>query len=78
MSVVQKVIKVQEVIDKTIKPMLESDGGSIELVDIKDNVVIVRLQGRCAVCPTSHVTLKHTVEDQLREFISREIVVESI
>lgn len=78
MSVVQRVIRVQEVIDKTIKPMLESDGGSLELVDIKDNVVIVRLKGRCAVCPSSHVTLKHTVEDQLREFISKEIVVESI
>ncbi|MHB9138317.1 MAG: Fe-S cluster assembly protein NifU [Victivallaceae bacterium] len=78
MSIVQRVMRVQEVIDKTIKPLLESDGGSIELVDIKDNVVVVRLKGRCAVCPSSHVTLKHTVEDKLREFISKDLVVESI
>lgn len=78
LSLVQKVIKIQEVIDKEIKPLLESDGGSIELADIRDNVIQVRLKGRCAVCPTSQVTLKHTVEGKLREFVSPELRVENI
>jgi NifU-like protein len=78
LPIVKKVIKVQEVIDKEIKPMLESDGGSIELVDIHDNIIQVRLKGRCAVCPTAQVTLKHTVEGKLREFISPDLHVESI
>lgn len=46
LSVVQKVIRVQEVIDKEIRPALEKDGGSIELVDIEGNMVKVRLKGR--------------------------------
>ena len=78
MSIVQKVMKVQEVIDKEIRPMLEQDGGGIELVDIKDNTVLVRLKGRCAVCPTSHITMKHTVQDKLCEFVMPDLVVEEV
>ena len=76
MTTVQKVMKVQEVIDKEIKPMLEKDGGSIELIDIQGDKVIVRLCGRCATCPASGVTLKNTVEDKLGEFVAPELTVE--
>lgn len=78
MSVVQKVIKVQEVIDREIKPMLEKDGGSIEFVDFRDDKVLVRLQGRCAACPSASVTLKHTVQAKLQEFISPSLTVENV
>ncbi|QSH40508.1 Fe-S cluster assembly protein NifU [Lentisphaerota bacterium ZTH] len=78
LPLIQRVIKVQEVIDDEIKPMLEKDGGSIELIDMKENTIYVRLQGRCATCPTANVTLKHVVEDKLREFLFPELVVESI
>jgi NifU-like protein len=77
LSIVQKVIKVQEVIDSEIKPLLEQDGGSIELLDIRDDVVKVRLQGRCATCPVAGITLKHTVQDKIREFVSPDLTVEN-
>ncbi len=67
---VRKVMKIQEIIDREIKPLLEQDGGSIELIDVQGNKIIVRLQGRCASCPAAGATLKHTVEDKLREFVS--------
>ncbi len=76
--VVKKVVKVQEVIDREIVPMLEKDGGSMELIDIVGAVVRVRLQGRCSGCPSSGVTLKNLVEDKLREFVSPEIMVENV
>jgi len=78
MSIVQKVMKIQEVINKEILPMLEQDGGGIELVDINDDVVKVKLKGRCAVCPTSHITMKHTVQEKLREYVLPSIVVEEV
>jgi NifU-like protein len=78
MSIVQKVMKIQEVIDKEIRPMLEQDGGGIELVDIKGDTVLVRLKGRCAVCPTSHITMKHTVQEKLREFVMPGLIVEEV
>lgn len=78
LTTVQKVFRVQEVIDKEIRPLLEHDGGSIELVDLNGNNVIVRLTGRCSSCPSAGVTLKYTVQDKLREFVSSDLTVESI
>ena len=78
LTTVQKVFRVQEVIEKEIRPLLEHDGGSIELVDLNGNNVIVRLTGRCSSCPSAGVTLKYTVQDKLREFVSSDLTVESI
>ena len=78
LTTVQKVFRVQEVIDKEIRPLLEHDGGSIELVDLNGNNVVVRLTGRCSSCPSAGVTLKYTVQDKLREFVSSDLTVESI
>ncbi|MBO4648086.1 MAG: Fe-S cluster assembly protein NifU [Lentisphaeria bacterium] len=76
LTVVQKVIKINEVIDKEIRPALERDGGSIELADIAGNVVKVRLKGRCAACHNAGLTLKKLVESKLREFVSGQLTVE--
>lgn len=72
----QKVIKIQSVIDSDIRPMLEQDGGSIEFIDLRGDTVVVRLKGRCAMCPSSSVTLRNTVEGKLREYVSPELKVE--
>ena len=45
-----------------IRPMLQRDGGSVELVDIEGTVVKVRLTGACHGCPMSQMTLKAGVE----------------
>jgi len=59
--------KVTEVIE-TIRPMLQGDGGDIELVGVdEDNSVRVRLQGACKGCPGAQMTLKNGVERLLRE-----------
>ena len=73
-----KIFRIQEVLDKEIKPLLEKDGGSVELADFSGVTVKVKLTGRCAGCPAAGVTIKHTVEDKLREFVSPELNVESI
>ncbi|MBN1456653.1 MAG: NifU family protein [Sedimentisphaerales bacterium] len=59
--------KVTEVI-QTIRPMLQGDGGDIELVGVdEDNSVRVRLQGACKGCPGAQMTLKNGVERLLQE-----------
>jgi Fe-S cluster biogenesis protein NfuA len=45
-----------------IRPMLERDGGSVELVDVEGSVVKVRLTGACHGCPMSQMTLKAGIE----------------
>lgn len=62
--------KVEKVIAR-IRPMLEADGGSVELigVDEKKGVVTVRLTGACGSCPHATMTLKNVVERMIREEI---------
>jgi Fe-S cluster biogenesis protein NfuA len=52
-----------------IRPMLQADGGDVELVDVEDGIVKVRLQGACAGCPMSQMTLKNGIESFLKKEI---------
>ena len=45
-----------------IRPLLQRDGGDIELVEVTDGIVKVRLTGACKGCPMSQMTLKQGVE----------------
>ena len=56
-----------EAVINEIRPLLQADGGDIELVDIEDGVVKVRLRGACAGCPGAQMTLKMAVERRLKE-----------
>ena len=57
--------KLVEVALEKIRPMLQRDGGDIELVEVNDGVVKVRLTGACKGCPMSQMTLKQGVEKLL-------------
>ena len=50
-----------------IRPMMQADGGDIELVDVQGNTAHVRLTGMCAGCPSAHMTLYLGVETALRD-----------
>lgn len=52
-----------------IRPMMQADGGDIELVEVHGNNVRVRLTGMCAGCPSAHITLYMGVEMALRSEI---------
>jgi Fe-S cluster biogenesis protein NfuA len=60
--------KVEAALNK-IRPMLQADGGDVELVDVVDGVVKVRLQGACAGCPMSQMTLRNGIEKMLKQEI---------
>ncbi|MFC1846826.1 NifU family protein [Chloroflexota bacterium] len=60
--------KVEEVLDK-IRPSLIADGGNVELVEINDGVVKLKLVGACAGCPMSTMTLKNGIERILKQEI---------
>ena len=69
--------KVEEAINK-IRPMLQRDGGDVELIEIEDGVVKVRLQGACAGCPMSQMTLKNGIERILKQEIPEVVSVENV
>ncbi len=50
-----------------VRPMLQADGGDVELIEVtEDGVVKVRLQGTCGACPMSQMTLKMGIERYLK------------
>ena len=70
--------KVEGVLD-TIRPMLQADGGDVELVDVLDDgTVNVKLKGACGGCPMSRITLKRGIEVRMKEVIPEVKCVEAV
>ena len=60
--------RVEEVLEK-VRLTLKSEGGDIELLDVKDGKVYVRLMGACGTCPMSSLTMKNLVESAIKKEI---------
>jgi Fe-S cluster biogenesis protein NfuA len=69
--------KVAQLIEQ-VRPSLQADGGDVELVDVVDGVVQVRLKGHCAGCPMSTMTVKNGIERFLKQQIPEVKSVEQV
>ncbi len=61
-----------------VSPYLQSDGGDVELVDVENGVVKVKLTGACSGCPMSQMTLKQGIESYVKKAIPEISSVESV
>lgn len=75
LSPYQRIKNIEKTIDEYVRPMMQADGGDLELVDIRDFEVHCRLKGACADCPGSAATLKLMVEQSLKERVDERIQV---
>ena len=69
--------KVRKVLDE-IRPNLQADGGDVELVEINNGIAKVKLQGACAGCPMSQMTVKIGVEQYLKKKLPQIKAVEAV
>ena len=76
MTSLQKIKKIEEVLEREIRPGLRKDGGDIELIDVDGDFVIVSLRGACTSCNKSQTTIKEYVEKKLRELVLDSLIVE--
>jgi NifU-like protein len=76
MTSLQKIKKIEEVLEREIRPGLRKDGGDIELVDVDGDFVMVSLRGACKSCHKSQTTIKEYVEKKLRELVLDSLIVE--
>jgi NifU-like protein len=67
--------KIEKTIDEYVRPMIQQDGGDIEIVDIKDTLVYCRLAGACAGCAGAAQTLRMMVEGTLKDNVDQRIRV---
>ena len=63
---------------ETLRPQLMQDGGNVELVDIDDGIVRLRLVGSCSSCSSSLMTLKMGIERALKKAIPMVRCIEAI
>ena len=75
LSPAQKIIKINNIIEKQISPELMKDGGDITLVDVQGDKVMVKLRGKCSGCKNSTLTLKTFVETTLKNNVDKNIEV---
>ena len=65
--------RVNEIVEKQIRPILQMDGGDISLFDVKDGVMIVELEGACTNCRSKGSTLRNgvlaAVNEQIPEIV---------
>ena len=71
---IEKILQVLE----EVRPMLQADGGDVELIDFSDGVVTVRLQGACGSCPMSTMTLKAGIEAKMKAALPEVTSVEAM
>ena len=76
MTLVEKIRKIEQVLESDVRPMLNMDGGSAELVDLSGTVVKIRLVGMCSGCAGAAGTLKHVIEKALQEKVDPSLTVE--
>lgn len=71
----QWILKVNNIIETQISPELQKDGGDIELVDIKNKTIFVKLKGRCSGCKNSTMTLKNFAQKVLQDSLGSDVIV---
>ncbi len=69
--------EVEKALEK-VRPALQADGGDVELVDVRDGIVSVKLTGACGSCPMSQMTLKSGIERAIKEAVPGIKGVESV
>lgn len=69
--------KVEEVLEK-VRGILKTEEGDIELVEIRDGIVYVRLKGACSTCSMSSLTIKNCVEMNLKREIPEVVEVKAV
>lgn len=75
---IERIFLIQQTLEREIRPQLKADGGDIQLVDVDQNKVYVKLLGTCLGCPSTGLTLKALVESKLKELVDGDIIVEEV
>lgn len=76
LTIVEKIKAVEKVLEEEIRPKLNIDGGSAELIDLSGSVVKIRLVGMCSGCVNAQATIKNFIEKTLQGKLDPAIIVE--
>ncbi len=69
--------EVEKLIAEYLRPLIEADGGRIELIEVAESRIVLRLSGACGGCPGKPYTLSRIVEPALRRALGQDIEIET-
>ena len=72
------VSQIKELLDTRVRPAVAQDGGDITFQGYEEGIVFLNMQGACAGCPSSTVTLKRGVENMLKHYIPEIVEVRQV
>jgi len=75
---IQKIKQVADLLDQDIRPTLQRDGGDLELVDLDDNIIYIKLRGACSGCIGAASTMKDFIEKKIKARLSPKLKVKEI
>ncbi len=70
-------VKIDEILEKTVRPYLQADGGDLQLVNLNGNTLTVIYQGACGSCPSSTAGTLKAIEGILKEQYNPEIIIQA-
>ncbi|MDE1172319.1 MAG: NifU family protein [Parvibaculaceae bacterium] len=70
--------QIKEILDTRVRPAVAQDGGDITFQGFEDGIVYLNMQGSCAGCPSSTLTLKRGVENMLKHFVPEVVEVRAV
>jgi len=70
--------QIKELLDTRVRPVVAQDGGDIVYHGFENGIVFLHMQGACAGCPSSSMTLKHGIENMLKHYIPEVAEVQQI
>lgn len=70
--------KIEEILDYSVRPGLQADGGDLQILEYKDNTLLVKYEGACGSCPSSQLGTLQGIEGILRNEFDPEIRVEAV
>jgi Fe-S cluster biogenesis protein NfuA len=70
--------RIEEILDETIRPALQSDGGDLEVISLEENILRVYFEGACGTCPSSTAGTLHAITSTLQEKFHPALIVEVV
>lgn len=78
LSPFRRMQKIAETVDSEIRPLLQRDGGDVEIIDVQGDRVMIAFRGHCAGCVAASFTKNGLVQKKLREAVDPAITVEVV
>lgn len=70
--------RIEEILDESIRPALQMDGGDIEVISLEDNVLKINFEGACGSCPSSRAGTLHAITEELKAKFHPAIIIEPV